>query len=317
MNVREHMHLNKTEGEVGIEIEVEGHNLELSDRTYWREEQDGSLRGVNVEYVLRKPLPRDQVLTSLRSLKANWIKNKSKTDDTERAGVHVHVNAQELNIEELGTFICLYYCFETLLMRFCGESREGNLFCLRIKDAEGPIHALDSCLELENLMHLHTDQVRYSSLNLKALRQYGSLEFRGMRSTSVLKDIYTWVRILLRIKDAAIRLQKPSRIAGRMSEDGVLHFMKEIFGDLTGELIKTDGYEREVYEDMRRVQSLIFHKGWKKINEKDMPFGLKLGPVEKAIAGGRVRKPKLKPLKLEDMGPVIDDGDIAVDPIAL
>ena len=53
-------------GEVGIEIELEGHGLPRMDFEYWRAERDGSLRGEAVELVLKKPCKRNIVRRVLR-----------------------------------------------------------------------------------------------------------------------------------------------------------------------------------------------------------------------------------------------------------
>ena len=46
----------RTDGDVGIEIEVEGRRLPITEK-YWRMEKDGSLRGPeNMEYVLDRPM---------------------------------------------------------------------------------------------------------------------------------------------------------------------------------------------------------------------------------------------------------------------
>lgn len=262
MNVREILNLRETKGEVGIEIEVEGTDILMPDNKYWRGELDGSLRGESLEYVLEKPIPRDQVKAVLGVLSDEWLKNRTDIRESNRAGVHVHLNMQEESLSTLATFICLYYSFETLLLRFCGKEREGNLFCLRVQDAEQVIDLLLSALRTKRLRSLNTNQLRYSSLNLKALIQYGSLEFRGMRSTKNLYHIELWVRLLLCLKDAAKRYGKPSEVPYQLSLLGAEGFIHEVFGELSGSLLDNKDYEQVVFEDTRRVQEISYSLEW-------------------------------------------------------
>ena len=266
MNVREHLNLPKTEGEVGLEVEVEGRRLRFANgKGYWKEVDDGSLRGENVEYVLRKPVHRNKVTNCLAALKRGWVKNNSYIDETERAGVHVHINMQEESIETLGTFITLYYCFESLLMRFCGSSREGNLFCLRTVDAENVIDELLKVLKNRNLYGLKSDVLRYASLNLKALPTYGSLEFRGMRSTTHLKEIKVWVEMLLSLKDAAKRYGTPSEVPTQISIQGCQGFVEDVFGQHAHYILDHLDYQDVIYNDMRRTQEVAFSPYWSTI----------------------------------------------------
>ena len=258
-----------TNGEVGIEVEVEGRNLNLDhDNKYWHAVHDGSLRGEALEYVLKKPVPRSRVTDSLSSLKRTWVKYHSEIHDTERAGVHVHINMQKESINTLGTFITLYYCFESLLMKFCGKQREGNHFCLRVKDAEGVLDHLLTALKCKNLNMLAVNQLRYASLNLKALTSYGSLEFRGMRSTENLSDIRIWVDLLLCLKDAAKRYGTPDQVPANFSLQGGEGLIREVFGDHADMLLGYDNAVDMVEQDMRRTQEVAFCPYWQILDNR-------------------------------------------------
>lgn len=261
MNIRTLLGLRRTEGEVGIEIEVEGRNIPAPTSGYWKGVKDGSLRGNSLEYVLRHPVLREDVSKTLTALKRNWVSNGSVIRDTERAGIHVHINMQEENVLALGNFIVLYYLFETVLMKYCGKSREGNLFCLRLKDAEYSMDYLMECLASGRLRDLKTDHIRYASLNLKALPQYGSLEFRGMRSTSDLSKVKIWVKLLLGLKDLAKEFNRPSDIIRSMSCDGVSTLMERAFTTNLKHVLY-EGCEEDVHNDMQLVQELAFCPHW-------------------------------------------------------
>lgn len=194
----------KTKGDIGVEIEVEGKRLPRLDK-YWRNEHDGSLRGEeNMEYVLQKPGTLKEVREALDYLDNAYKKNKSVVDDTVRAGVHIHVNCQELTMCQLYSFFCVYMILEEMLVKFCGEHREGNLFCLRIKDADYTLSCIRRAMLTKDFRQIfHNDDLRYSAMNVKALGDYGSLEFRTMRGTRDLDLIYTWAEILFNLREYA------------------------------------------------------------------------------------------------------------------
>src|SRR3990172_9397067 len=108
----------RTAGDVGVEIEVEGRNLPYTEK-YWKREADGSLRGPeNAEYVLRKPATLTQLKMALKSLAIDYRASEAKVDESVRAGVHVHVNVQHMNMVEVYNFITLYLILEELLTKY-------------------------------------------------------------------------------------------------------------------------------------------------------------------------------------------------------
>jgi len=158
-------------GEIGLEIEVEGANLPSGEdvKAFWKQEVDPSLRGESCEYVLKKPVSRDYVGIALACLKDAYKKKKSVISKGHRAGIHVHVNVQDLSPKQLVSFATLYFMFEECLIRFCADSRLGNHFCLRVSDANYIVDLLTQAVSTGNLRHLHTDDIRYSGLNFTSL----------------------------------------------------------------------------------------------------------------------------------------------------
>ncbi len=88
------------------------------------------------QWSMRRPVEPAEAYKALATLSHSFQENGSQIEDSGRAGVHVHVNCQELNIIQLYNFITLYLIFEDSLVKWCGPDRVGNLFCLRAKDAE-------------------------------------------------------------------------------------------------------------------------------------------------------------------------------------
>lgn len=260
--IRELTGVKRTVGDYGVEIEVEGKNLPRQLGDVWRVEKDGSLKTAEAwEYVMPKPLDLLGVKKSLDYLAMSYLAHKSQVDESIRAGVHVHVNVQEWNIKQLMTFATAYYIIEDVLMNWCGPDREGNLFCLRTKDAEFILFRLYKTLSSRNLKHLNNDVIRYASLNFLSLFNYGSVEFRGMRGTGNLDTIYDWVRIIDDLKNASLKYDSPNDLMAAMSGDGGLAFFEAIL-PTTHTLFDKKGIEESVRSAARRVQMIAFGIDW-------------------------------------------------------
>lgn len=255
LSVYDIFELNKQHGEVGIEIEVEGDSLPSEIPYYWRVDNDGSLRGEAAEYVLKNPVKRQTYKKALRHL---FKKLKSSTIlDTGNAGIHIHLNMQQITIEQVFSFICLYLLFEDPLVRFCGERRAGNLFCLRTKDAEYLIEYLMEMISNRNWYGFRSDYIRYSSINIGALQQYGSLEFRAMRSTLDIDLLSCWIDMLLRLKDSALSFDSITEIPRKFSELEPETFIDYCFGEF-GDFLRTGDYITELLENMWRIQGIVY-----------------------------------------------------------
>jgi hypothetical protein len=252
----------RKEGEVGLEIEVEGENvLHQAILNHWVIDKDGSLRNDSAEYKLCEPIPRDKVLPVLLYLYQKLDRAGTQILDSHRTGVHVHINVQQLTVKELYQFITLYLCIEELMVRWAGPKRVGNLFCLRASDAEGLVNLLSNALSSGNLQELHSDRVRYASLNVKAIQDYGSLEFRALRGGLITpQEIATWVTMILEIKDAALRFNNPREIIESFSGQGPEKFLENI--GPTVNLLNFDNQEQLLRLGVRNAQEVAYCNKW-------------------------------------------------------
>lgn len=259
-----------TTGDVGIEIEVEGERLPHTEK-YWKMEADGSLRNdpESMEYVLSKPSTLDQARIALKYLNVMYNKHDTKVHDTVRAGVHVHINVQDLNIIELYNFMTVYIILEDLLTKYCGEFREGNLFCLRTGDAEYLLHELVKVAQTKRFSRLVTDDLRYASMNVKALGTYGSLEFRAMRGTRDLDTIYKWAEILLGLREVAKTFSDPNDVVNGFSEAEADIFLDRCLGTNADMFREYSGWEKLISQGMRRAQDVAFATKWTKFREEE------------------------------------------------
>ena len=259
--VAELLGLRNTKGDVGIEIEMEGKSrfpYEISK--WWKAEEDNSLRGYSVEYVMKKPMPLDLVGDALDLLKEEIQLHGSKPVYSERAGVHVHVNVQDLTMDQVFCTAMVYYCLEKALVRYCGENREGNHFCLRVQDADYVLDVIESALIHRNLRFLDTEDIRYASLNFCSLFKYGSIEFRAMETRPDFSKIKEWASMLVAIRNYARELEDYERIPAELSGSGPTGWARQILGDELFNLINYPEFDRDVMRCMRPIQHLFHMK---------------------------------------------------------
>lgn len=255
----------KTSGDVGIEIEVEGVGLPHVER-FWKNEADGSLRGESREYVLENPMTLKEARMALSYLDAQYKANDTVVHDSVRAGVHVHVNVQDLNMIELYNFMVLYLILEDVLVKWCGPTREGNLFCLRAGDADFLIRQLQSVATTRLFSNLHSDSLRYASMNVKALGTYGSLEFRAMRGTRDLDTIYKWAEVLVGLREVAKRFENPYKVIELFSQGTPKDFLITALGD-NARAFACEGYASMLNNGMRRAQDVAYCVDWADYHE--------------------------------------------------
>ena len=252
-------------GDVGIEIEVEGSHLPDTER-HWYKERDGSLRDTpeSCEYVLREPMALADAKKALTYLSKQYKGNKTRVNDSPRCGVHVHVNCQQLSIVQLYNFMTLYLIFEDMLVRWCGPTREGNLFCLRAQDAEYLLHMLiQAANEKEFRRMFLTDDLRYASMNVNALPRYGSLEFRAMRGTEDMNLIYQWASMLVGLREAAKQFDNPNEIIMSTSEGGNENFLRTVFSEKDAkEFLAMEDWQELMTNGVQRTQELGFLVDW-------------------------------------------------------
>lgn len=263
-------HLKHKEGDVGVEIEVEGVGLPEQVQG-WRVERDGSLRGENCEYVLPAPLTFNRVKTALKRLTVDMRTSGAQVLDTGYAGIHIHVNVQRMTPTQVVTYAFLYYALEDLCLEYCGEDRKGNLFCLPAHVAPYPLTALAEAFGVGDLRHLCQDKIRYASLNWKALSEYGSLEFRGMRSTLDEDVILKWIALLLELRETAIQIDSPQRVVEMFSEERG-NFVKAVLPTQHQTLLDTytGDVERAIERGVRVIQRTAYTVNWERFRKKEV-----------------------------------------------
>ncbi|AJT60758.1 putative amidoligase [Citrobacter phage CVT22] len=247
---------------IGVEIETEGQRLPKVDSELWRSDVDNSLRGEAWEYVLKEPVHKDKLHEAMEEMKAEWKKAKSVVKDSPNAGVHVHINVSDLTVTELYNYLALYLVMEEILIDKCGTNRIGNLFCLRASDAEYLLDMLAEAIKTTDLSILHTDDLRYAAVNVKALGDYGSIEFRAWPSNGDLKGIEWWANILMHLKQVAKATDNPAQVVGDISMHSPEVFFKSIMKEYADDIEWKHSYNQSMMEGVRRVQQFAFEGAW-------------------------------------------------------
>ena len=244
--------------EIGIEVEMEGPYLPSEIRG-WSVKGDGSLRGNGLEYILPNPVSRNLFEERISRLYDAFLSQPHQIDPSDRCGVHIHLNCRDLEIDEIFNFITLYLVVEDVLMHWCGDNREGNLFCLRARDAEWMIRMLiqDKKYGIFDTV-THNETFKYGSLNLAALARYGSLEFRGLETPKTPHRIITWIKLLLALKDYAIATRHSSDLISGVCIKTPRVFLTEILGKELFDEIKCRNISDMMVEGARRVQALAY-----------------------------------------------------------
>lgn len=249
---------------VGIEWENESINpLMLPDIvTGWQFHNEGSLRYHGCEFVLNPPRKLEESKAYVKQL-FDSIADNVWTDSI-RTSVHVHFDVTKYKIKDIICFGAVYWILEDVLSDFAGEHRKSNLFCLRAKDTEYLLTDLASSVSQKKPFSLHTTEnnYRYASINLAAMKKFGSFEFRMMRGTSNQEDIFLWLDCLESIRQFALRFETPKDLRKYFLEDvSAGSFPSIVLGDNFKKIEKyistAEPIEERVREGFLRVERLL------------------------------------------------------------
>lgn len=253
------------EGELGIEVEVESNSkLPNAINENWKVMLDGSLRGEAKEYVFNKPLNKKEAFEEINIL---YDVLQGKINDSMRAGLHVHVNCQKLTMRELFNFLTSYYCLENLITEEAGEERQGNLFCLRLCDANYISTGIMSSLVTSDVKAdggiFTNENLRYAAMNLVSLSKFGSVEFRALRTPTTKEKVLEWVDLIHTLKiNSTTNFKTPLEIISSMSANGVTEVVEKLLGKHAKKQISKPHFEESVYEGMRQIQHWVFLTNW-------------------------------------------------------
>lgn len=240
-NVKKHA------GEFGLEVETEAKTpYEISKMSLWTIHVDDSLRGpAPYEYVLKAPLLFEKEIPQALEEFNKKISGISFDESSFTTSVHVHVNMLNEKFLTFGNFLTVYCMVENLLKKFAGPSRESNLFCLPLSDAEENFTNITYVIDRihkKQFGSLEIDQgaAKYAALNMCAVYKYGSLEIRLLRGTTNTALIHDWLGILYSILVYSRQDITPKDIMFAWKNKG-----SELLSDIFGKYRKVLRYPNE------------------------------------------------------------------------
>lgn len=275
-------------GDFGIEIECEGERLPLlPPGTAWNQCDDGSLRGEyphgRSEYVLRKPLSLDDSIAAIMDLIKHGNATRAKFDFSFRTSVHVHMNVLDMRVHHYLNMVYTYYIIEESLIRYCGDERIGNRFCLRLRDADFIINQIGNLFgdPVRFIHHLNMEELKYAAINLAATARYGSVEFRGMAGNINPDYIRIWLKALYNLREFSQQYADPRKIHDLFVNTPPSKFLEMVLGDV----YRFFSYENET-NDMRTNFSLSL----------DLPYMFREVKIQKEEV-----KPKAKRQRIQEL----------------
>ena len=265
MLIKDIFNLSPKDGDVAFEIELEGMKLPTIYNEIWDTKRDGSLRGGmdGQEYIFNQPLPITKVKEELEKFVAHF--DPKYVADSFYAGTHLHVNVQDLTMRELLCYISAYLILENILVKWCGETREGNHFCLRTEDADYLVKLLRNMVLNDSSLNFDPD-LRYSSMNIMSVCKFGSLEFRALNSSLDVERMMTWATVLHNIKKQAIIYKTPANLVSSVSNEGYEHFARNMLTEKYADLFLKGEWFKSVRKGILYAQDFAFAKDWNEIN---------------------------------------------------
>ena len=190
--------------QIGIEIEVE--NMRRGHRDLpagWTEVDDHSLRG-GIELKTSGPiLAKFAEHYVARAL--TWLNEKQATTSI-RTGLHIHVDATNLDFDERQehiSFMMAYLLVEPALYRFVGDMRQTLMFC------QPMFHTPTIVAQIKDMMLSTTPtafarknpgrDLKYSGLNVASLAQFGTVEFRHAGMSFDYEWFIRWIEMVVSV----------------------------------------------------------------------------------------------------------------------
>lgn len=283
----------KASENVGMEIEVEGHDLPETPAfsNYWQAKKDESLRPPKPkigkkngarEYVLKRPVSL-AVLSgkALPHFQTVFKNHNSEPEMSGRCSVHIHLGVHDMPYYQAIMLAACYYLVEDLLLPLCGDERHGNLFCLGSRDTHDIVFQLQEMLTGSLMNALHHEGNKYTAVNLRTLVSLGTVEFRSMEGTTDIERLKDWASLLCALRDY-VRKLSPLDIVTLLttwSQKGVKQLVEDLFetasdnakARLYAAADGDDELQTAIYNGIGRMQRLFFQGPWMELVNYEIP----------------------------------------------
>ena len=213
----------------GIEIEMEGTNLPSSAGIHWNTVRDGSLRACPEanEYVFKEAKKYSKAVRALELLYNNHL-SEASLSPSYRCSVHIHLNVTWFKLARLYNLVTLYYILESMLFKRYGQKRQGNLFCLSLKDSPLTVKRILKGMISDPLRSIFHNDYKYMALNYTSITKFGSIEFRLMDGQTNPNKIIEFLDLLEILSDHSKRFRTPLDIFHEFSEKGCMDFVRDL-----------------------------------------------------------------------------------------
>lgn len=162
---------NQTSPLFGVECEIEAvRHVEDLDGL-WQITEDGSLRNGGKEFI-SVPLLLPQQFEAFKKLHANITLGNDPF--SERTSIHVHMNCQGLDEQQVKNILLLYALYEECFFLMVHPSRRNNIHCVPLTETHMPSMYNRQLSSIVERWH------KYTALNLLPLASQGTIEFRHM-----------------------------------------------------------------------------------------------------------------------------------------
>lgn len=194
---------------IGIEIEAENINVNLGSLSnilsYWSVVTDGSLRNNGAEFITGKLRGKD-IENALHELNDVFTEYELEPEYSHRTSVHIHADMRGLTLSSLQKVLLCYGVVEPYLFKYIGKDRTNNPYCIPWYKSNETLSVVNGIVNLEqknvdSLRDILSMGNKYSALNISAIRDKGSIEFRHHYGTHNPDTLINWISTILSLID--------------------------------------------------------------------------------------------------------------------
>jgi hypothetical protein len=234
---------------VGIEVELE-HVPYPPKVDKWVQHADDSLKVEGIEYTILTW--HEHAKNNLQNLFSSIRPNIST-----RCSVHVHINALDMSLENIKTFLLYYMVFEKALYNYSGK-RWKNIFCVPLNTWYFNLKNEDSFFNFKEIWS------KYAGLNLETLFRHGTIEFRQMTGNTNALYITTWINMIVNLKKYVMGTTYDEAVEKVLAMNSTSSYW-----DLISDIFKNDA-PALMYNDFQKdIESCITHA---KLNITDIVY---------------------------------------------
>lgn len=209
---------------MGIEVEAENAIGYKGLRDWWNIGEDGSLRGA---FAIEATSPFGERIHSIwpQIMRLCGVAKEGKWDFSERTSIHIHLDSRVLSVSQVANLAALYTVFEDSLFKFAGTARAHGIFCI-------PIRKMDILGIPDSMLSYLQQWEKYSAMNLKTLKSFGTVEFRHMEGNHDPEKLGIWIMLLSCLHAAAVRMtvdEVKAEVSKLRSQSHYSEFAQKVF----------------------------------------------------------------------------------------